>query len=112
MIRWTSRHMRNLQRRGAPREVRSNILRGITRSGTIADLLKPSSGDFIVDDDGKGYQDMGEDDYWDRRDDDDGDGDGEEGGGDEEEAGAGKKRPKKADDKGKGERRMGHHAKT
>ena len=54
---------------------------------------------------------MGEDDYWDRRDDDDGDGD-EEGGDGEEKAGAGKKRPKKADDKGKGERRMGHHAKT
>ena len=59
-------------------------------------LLHDPAGDFIVDDDGKGYQDLGEDDYWDER-------EGEEEGDEEVEAvqaaGAGSKK-KKAPGKG------------
>ena len=58
-------------------------------------LLHEPAGDFIVDDDGKGYQDLGEDDYWDER-------EGEEEGEEAEQAaaaGAGSKK-KKAPAKG------------
>jgi hypothetical protein len=51
-------------------------------------------GDFIIDDDGQGYQDLGEDDYWNER----------EGAEDADEGGEDEKGVKRGDNKGgKGE---------
>lgn len=44
-------------------------------------ISRSGAGDFIIDDDGQGYQDLGEDDYWNEREGEGDDGEGEDDGG-------------------------------